>query len=147
MPTVLELKQSGTIQHHEPDRAVAIARSLQSACLCAKVCDDLRGKDTVVLDLTGITPLFDYFVITSGTNRRQTHAIAEETDRVLSEHGSKRFGIEGYESSTWIVQDYGDIVLHVFTPETRRLYDLEHLWGDAPHVDWQDVVSGMELFV
>ncbi|REJ71633.1 MAG: ribosome silencing factor [Planctomycetota bacterium] len=106
------------------------------ACQSAKVCDDLRGEDTVVLDLTGVTPLFDFFVITTGNSRRQMHAIAEEVDRILEADGSARRGLEGYDSSTWIVQDYGDVVLHVFTGEARSLYDLEHLWGDAVPVDW-----------
>ena len=113
------------------------ARSLAHACRAAQICDDLRGGDTRVLDLTEITPLFDYFVVTTGTNRRQMHAIAEEVDRVLTELGSKRIGLEGYDASSWIVQDYGDVVLHVFAPEARELYDLEHLWGDAVPIDWQ----------
>lgn len=64
-------------------------------------------------------------------------AIAEECDRVLAQHNSRRMGVEGYDESNWIVEDYGDVVLHVFTDETRALYDLENLWADAPQVDWQ----------
>jgi len=90
-----------------------------------------------VLDLTGVTPIVDYFVIATGTSRRQMHAVAEEADRVLSDKGSARIGIEGYKGSTWILQDYGDVVLHVFTEETRAAYDLEHLWADSKQVDWQ----------
>ena len=114
-------------------------RSLEHACLAAKVADDYRGADTVVLDLTEVTPIFDYFVITSGNSRRQMHAIAEEVDRVLNGEGSDRIGIEGYRESAWIVQDYGDLVLHVFTEETRGIYDLEGLWADAKRIDWQSV--------
>ncbi|MGE0375072.1 MAG: ribosome silencing factor [Planctomycetaceae bacterium] len=112
-------------------------RSLGDAVAAARVCDDYRGQDTLVLDLTGITPICDYFVITTATNRRQMNAIADEVHRCLKASGSRRIGREGYDSSTWLVQDYGDVVLHVFTPETRALYDLENLWGDAPHIDWQ----------
>ncbi|QDU36892.1 Ribosomal silencing factor RsfS [Maioricimonas rarisocia] len=118
--------------------SAASSRSLQHACLCARACDNLRGENTIVLDLTGITPLFDYFVITTGNSRRQMHAIAEECDRVLAQQNSRRMGVEGYDESNWIVEDYGDVVLHVFTGETRELYDLENLWADAPQVDWQD---------
>jgi ribosome-associated protein len=137
---LLELRETITLDdnHSAPDPAL---RGLQHACLAAKVCDDLRGKDTLVLDLTGITPLFDYFVITTGTSRRQMHAIADEVDRVLKEHGSRRMGLEGYESGTWIVQDYGDVVLHVFNPDARSLYDLEHLWADAARVEWEEVAA------
>ena len=117
------------------------ARSLQHACLCAKIADDYRGKDTVVLDLSGVTPIVDYFVITTGNSRRQMHAIAEEVDRVLNEQGSSRIGLEGYRQSAWILQDYGDVVLHVFDDESRATYDLEHLWADATRIDWRDVLG------
>lgn len=98
----------------------------------------MRGKETLVLDLRSITPLFDFFVISTGTNTRQTRAMAEDVDRVMKEHGSRRMGVEGLEPGSWIVQDYGDVVLHVFTPEERRQYDLERLWGDAPQISWKD---------
>ena len=94
--------------------------------------------------LTGVTRVVDFFVITSGTNRRQLHAIAEEVDRVMTEQGSRRIGLEGYRESSWILQDYGDIVLHAFTPEARALYDLEQLWGDARQVDWQAELSAIQ---
>ncbi len=99
----------------------------------------MRGKDTIVLDLRAITPLFDFFIISTGTNTRQTRAMAEEVDRLLKGQDSKRMGMEGLEPGDWIVQDHGDIVLHVFTPEQRRLYDLEHLWGDAPQINWKEL--------
>ena len=101
------------------------------------MCDDYRGEDVTVLDLTGVTPEFDYFVIATGQSRRQMHAIVEETDRRLKHGGHKRRNIEGYDESTWIVQDYGNVVLHLFTGETRDLYELEALWGDAPRVAWE----------
>lgn len=112
-------------------------QSLEQACLCAKVADDYRGKDTIVLDLTSITPIADYFVITTATSPRQMQAIAEETNRLLKAEGSRRLGIEGKDSGNWILQDYGDVVLHVFSPEARAVYDLERLWADAPRIDWQ----------
>lgn len=112
--------------------------SRELALLCAKIADDYRGANVVVLDLTLVTPIFDYFVIATGTSRRQMHAVAEEVDRVLSERGSQRLGIEGYTVSQWIVQDYGDVVLHVFSDEARELYDLETLWADAVRIDWRE---------
>jgi ribosome-associated protein len=117
--------------HHDPHNA------LRNAIAAARLCDQYRGQDTQVLDLTGITPLFDYFVISTATNRRQMHALADEVNRQMKEAGSPRLGREGYEGSSWVVEDYGDVVLHVFTPEARELYDLENLWGDAPHIDWK----------
>ena len=105
----------------------------------ARACEEFRAEDITVLDLTAVTPEFDYFIIATGNSKRQMHAIVDEVDRRLGYTGHKRRSIEGYEESTWIVQDYGDIVLHVFTPETREVYDLESLWGDAPRVAWEAV--------
>jgi ribosome-associated protein len=111
--------------------------NLLQACRCAQVARDYRGRQSVVLDLRELTPEFDFFVITTGNSRRQMHAIAEEIDRLLTEAGSRRHGIEGYRESSWILQDYGDIVLHVFDPDCRERYALESLWADAKPVDWE----------
>lgn len=99
----------------------------------------MRGKDTVVLDLTGVTPIVDYFVISTGTSGRQMSAVAAEVDRVMRGAGSKPFGREGDDNSNWILHDFGDVVLHVFSADARKLYDLEHLWADAPKIDWKAV--------
>jgi ribosome-associated protein len=111
--------------------------SLERACLSARVAADNKARDVVVLDMRGITPLYDFFVLASGTSRRQIHTIAEEIDAGLREHGDQRLSIEGYEASKWVVQDYGDVVVHVFSPETREYYRLEELWDDAPRIDWE----------
>ncbi len=84
-----------------------------------------------------LTPLYDYFVIVSGASRRQLHTLAEEIDAALRGEGDSRMGIEGYEASKWVVQDYGDILVHVFDPDTRQYYTLEELWADAVRIDWQ----------
>lgn len=117
-------------------RQQTIENARHSACLIAKVCADYRGQETLVLDCTNITPLFDFFVITTGQARRQNHAIANIADDVMAANGSRRLGTEGMETA-WICHDYGDVVLHVFTPESRELYELENLWADAPRVDWK----------
>jgi ribosome-associated protein len=107
------------------------------ACLCARVAADNKARDILVLDMRGITPLYDFFVIATGTSRRQIHTLAEEIDAAMRAAGETRLGIEGYEASKWVVQDYGDIVVHLFDPETRAYYGLEELWADAPHLDWE----------
>jgi ribosome-associated protein len=112
-------------------------RSLEDACRCAQVAEEYRGRDTLVLDLTEITPVFDYFVITSGSNPRQMRALAEEIRLMMKARGNRTQGTEGDGEANWLVQDYGDIVLHVFQPETRKLYDLERLWADAKRIDWR----------
>ena len=82
-----------------------------------------------------LTSIFDYFVLATGTSRRQLHAMSEEIDHALEDRmGDRRLGIEGYEESRWILLDYGDVVIHLFEPETRAYYALEELWGRAKNV-------------
>jgi ribosome-associated protein len=118
--------------------------SIRHACLCARIADEYRGKDTRVLDLTAVTPIFDFFVLTTATSARQMRAIADEVDRVLTAEGSRRIGTEGATAATWILQDFGDVVLHVFAADARKLYDLENLWADAVPVDWQAYLDGLK---
>jgi ribosome-associated protein len=113
------------------------ATSLERACLAAHVASENKGRDVLVLDMRGITPLYDFFVIATGASRRQIHTITEEIDDAMHEQGDKRLSVEGYESSKWVVQDYGDLIVHVFDEPTRQYYALEELWADAPRIDWQ----------
>jgi len=111
--------------------------ALQRACLSARVAADNKARDILVLDMRGVTPLYDFFVIATGASRRQIHTVAEEIDRELTGKGDVRLGLEGYEASKWVVQDYGDVMVHVFDPATREYYSIEDLWADAPRVDWE----------
>jgi len=115
--------------------------SLEDACLVAKLAEDYRGRDTLVLDLTDITPIFDYFVITTGGNPRQMRSLVEEARTMLKARGRKSHGIEGDGDTAWMLIDYGDVVLHVFQPQARAMYDLEHLWADAKRIDWRAHLS------
>lgn len=96
-----------------------------------------KASDVIVLDLRGLTTEFDFFVIATGASRRQVHTIVEEIDAKLSKAGDKRMAINGYESSKWVVQDYGDVLVHVFDKDTRDYYRLEENWADAKRVDWE----------
>lgn len=117
---------------------VASHRSLELALAAARTAEDNRGQDIRVLDMREHTQLFDYFVIITGTSRRQLHAISEEIDRVLEQElKDRRMGMEGYDESRWIVLDYGTVVIHIFDEETRQFYSLENLWADAREVDWK----------
>jgi ribosome-associated protein len=111
--------------------------AIRRACVAAKTAADNKGSDVLVLDLRGLTPLFDFFVLATGASRRQVHTIVEEVDAAMRAVGDTRAGIEGYDSSKWVVQDYGDVVVHVFDPDTRDYYKLEELWADAKPVDWE----------
>ena len=110
---------------------------LQHALLCARVATDYKAQDVAILDMRGITPLYDFLVLATGTSRRQIHTLAEEIDAAMASEGETRLGIEGYVSAKWVVQDYGDIVVHVFDPETRGYYGLDDLWADATPLDWE----------
>ena len=115
--------------------ATAKAGALHRARIAARTAEEQRGRDVVILDMREMTPVFDYFVIASGTSRRQLHAMSEEIDHALEEGlGDRRQGIEGYNESRWILLDYGDVVIHLFEPETRAYYALEDLWSEAKRV-------------
>jgi ribosome-associated protein len=120
------------------DRPARLAPSLERALVAAQVAADNRGRNIVVLDMRELTSVFDYFVVASGTSRRQLHAISEEIDRTLEKIlGDRRMGIEGYEQSRWILLDYGDVVIHLFDDETRSYYSLEDLWAQAKRVPFE----------
>lgn len=116
--------------------SIEIAR--ENACQCARIAADNKASNVVVLDMRNQTPLYDFFVLVTGTSRRQIHTIAEEIDAAQHAKGEKRLSIEGYEASTWVVQDYGDIVVHLFSPDKRDQYQLEELWADAERVEWEN---------
>lgn len=122
--------------------------SRKRAYLAAQAAADCRGQQIVILDMRQVSDLFDYFVIVSGTSRRQLRAMAEEIDRMLTkETGATRLGIEGEADSHWILLDYGDVIVHLFEPETRAYYALEDLWCDAtpvPFVPASQRASGPE---
>jgi ribosome-associated protein len=78
----------------------------------------------------------DYFVIGTGMSRQQLHAVGQHVEEVLKSNGCSAYNVDGYGTSTWLVLDYGDVVVHIFSAEARRYYDLERLWGDARVVTW-----------
>ena len=117
-------------------------RSLELALAAARTASENQGRDIVVLDLRAVTPVFDFFVIASGTSRRQLHAMSEEIDHKLEDDlDDKRMGIEGYRESRWILLDYGSVVIHLFDDETREYYDIENLWAQAERIDLTGVIE------
>ena len=117
-----------------------VDETLENALIVTRIADDFKGTNTLLLDMREVTPIVDYFVVTTATSNRQMKAMAEESSQVMKKRGSRKIGWEGEESnSVWLLHDYGDIVLHIFTEEGRELYDLEGLWADAKRVDWQSM--------
>jgi len=93
---------------------------------------DKKAEKLVVLNLTGLTAMSDYFVLATATSGRQSQALADAVEAALKAEGRRPLSVEGYQGGTWILLDFGDVVFHVFHDEARRFYGLERLWGDAP---------------
>ncbi len=107
--------------------------------MAAEAAADKLAHDIVVLDVGEIISIIDCFVIASAANVRQARTIVEQVEAALSEHdGSKPLGVEGVEDASWILLDYGDVVVHVFIDETRAYYDLDRLWADARRVPFDE---------
>ncbi|HHY40415.1 MAG TPA: ribosome silencing factor [Syntrophaceticus sp.] len=101
------------------------------AIKAAQAAAEKKAHNVVVLDLRGIFPVADYFVICSGRSTTHLGAIAQEIQEELGKAGEGFFRKQGTPQSGWILLDYGSVVVHIFSEEARRFYDLEHLWGDA----------------
>jgi ribosome-associated protein len=100
----------------------------------AEAADSKQAKDLKVLDLREITTFADFFLIASGSNARQIQAIADEVETQLKELGEYPHSVEGYQNAEWVLMDYGDYLIHIFTEKARQYYDLERLWRDGKTV-------------
>ena len=107
----------------------------------AQAMDSKKGKDIRVLETDGVTTLADYFVLCSGSSAPQLKALADAGEKAMKDHGILPHHVEGHRGGTWILQDYGDVVVHVFDKEARAFYDLDRLWADAKTVDLSDVLA------
>ena len=101
-----------------------------------RAAENKQARDIVVLDLREATSFADHFVICTGANARQIQAISDEIGDQLRKVGERPSSIEGYKNSEWILMDYGDFLVHIFSPKSRTYFDLERLWRDAKQVDW-----------
>lgn len=116
-----------------PDSPTARARVAAEAA-SAKV-----GRDIVILDVAPIISIIDRFVLVSASNVRQVRTIVDEVEKAFRAHDqSLPLGVEGLEDASWVLLDYGDVVVHVFLDETRAYYDLDRLWADATRIPFED---------
>jgi ribosome-associated protein len=116
---------------------------LEQARRTAALCQEKLATDVTILDMRGVCDFTDFFVIATGRNPRQTKAIYDEVAGVLKrEHDLLPRSSAGVAEASWIVADYLDVVLHLFTPETRGFYRLEELWSDVPSVEVDAVAAG-----
>jgi ribosome-associated protein len=103
--------------------------------VAVRAAESKKATDIRVLDLTGITAFADYFVICTGANARNVQAIADEVGARLKQTGELPFSLEGYSQAEWILADYGNFLVHIFSPKSREYYDLERLWRNAKTVE------------
>jgi len=117
----------------------AVTTTAERSIVAARAADAKKGDEIIVLEVGDILGIVDTFVITSAPNTRAVRAIVDEVERQLFEHaGVKPRSVEGRDDLSWVLLDYGDLVVHVFVTETREFYGLERLWADAPRVPWRD---------
>jgi ribosome-associated protein len=108
------------------------------ATVAARAADDKLATDVVVLDVGDIIGITEAFVLASGSNTRQVRTICDEVELALKvEADLAPRSVEGLSDATWVLLDYGELVVHVFLGETRAFYDLERLWSDAPRIAWE----------
>ena len=103
--------------------------------IAVRAAEAKQAKDIRVLDLRGISSFADYFVIASGSNTRQIQAIVDEVELQLKKAGDRAISIEGYDNAEWVLMDYGDYLIHVFSEKARVYYDLERLWREAKTIE------------
>ena len=103
--------------------------------------DEKKGIDLALLDVSELLWITDVFVVVSGTSRPHTQSLAEDVELKLKAANRLPLRVEGKREGKWVLLDYGDVVIHVFQPETRDFYGLERLWGDAPRLAWETLAS------
>ncbi|MEZ5402043.1 MAG: ribosome silencing factor [Bryobacteraceae bacterium] len=101
---------------------------------CVDAIAEKKGTNIRVLDLRPVTSFADFFVIASGSNQRQVQAIADAVSRAMNEAGDPANSVEGYDNAEWVLLDFGDMVVHVFSDKAREYYELDRLWRDAPEI-------------
>ena len=111
------------------------------AAIAAKALDDKKGVDIRLLETADVTTLADHFLICTGTSSTHVKALCDAVEKDLDEAGEPALRREGHRSGTWVLLDYGCLVVHVFTEETRQFYDLERLWRDAKKVDLATIIN------
>jgi ribosome-associated protein len=121
-----------------PRRRPAAPRLPAEVTLATQAALDKKALDLIVLDLRKASSFTDFFVVCTGTTVRQVHAIADAVQEAMKKKGVKPALVEGYERGEWVLIDFFDFIVHVFTPATREYYGLERLWGDAERIEVSD---------
>ena len=109
--------------------------SKEMTSIAIRALEDRKAEDIRVIDITEVSVIADYFIIASGTNALQVQALADSVEESLGKAGYEPRHIEGYRSANWILMDYNDIIVHIFSDEQRIFYDLERIWRDGKVMD------------
>ena len=112
----------------------SIENSKNMVKLAVEALENTKGMDIEIIDISEVSTLGDFFIVASGSNRSQIQAMADRDEETLGKAGYDKKDIEGYESAFWILQDFGDIIVHIFDQENRLFYDLERIWRDGKHI-------------
>ena len=120
------------------DQAQRLSAARQFAVEAARIVSQTHGHNVVVLDVSAVSPITDFFVLATGTSPRQMRGICDEVQELGATQNFKPLSLSGYDSDSWILVDFVDVVLHLFNHESRAYYDLDGLWGDAKRVEWQE---------
>ena len=96
---------------------------------------DKKGEDIRVIDISGVTVIADYFIIASGSNPNQVQALVDNVEEQMYKAGYDDPRVEGYNTASWVLLDYNDVIVHVFSQDDRLLYDLERIWRDGKEID------------
>lgn len=107
----------------------------EAAIVAVKALDGKKGQDIKLLKIADLTVMAEYFVICTGTSGTHVKTLCDEADHFMEQAGEILDHVEGHRSNTWVLMDFGSVVVHVFTEESRKFYDLERLWSDADEVD------------
>ena len=115
--------------------------SYEMAVLLAKTLDSKKGMDVKVLKTEDLTTLCDYFVLCTATSNTQVKAMSDACEEAAEKQGEHAHHIEGHRDGTWLLMDFSSVVVHVFTDEARKFYDLERLWSDAQEMDMTEILN------
>ena len=127
-----------TAVQKKPRRGPASRRLSSDVDKAVRGALDKKAVDVVVLDLRNTSAFTDFFVLCSGLNQRQVKAIADAVEESLRAAKVRPAHIEGYDRAEWVLMDFFNFIVHIFTPQTREFYSLERLWGDAERIDVSD---------
>lgn len=116
-----------------------MSKSIEMVKAAVKALEEKKAEDIKVLDITGVSIIADYFIIANGMNSNQIQAMRNAVDEELFKAGYEERQIEGNSQSSWILMDYNDIIVHVFSKEDRLFYDLERIWRDGKEVNLSEL--------